>query len=214
MPVNPEALTSATAPADEPGEGLDPTDEARGNVYSLLAALLAAPPGEELLGRLRGVEPPDGEATELGVAWRMLRLAADRAREEAVDDEFHGLFIGISRGELVPYGSWYMTGLLMDKPLALLRRDLAAMGFERQSNVREPEDHIAALCEVLALANRAGSAMPLGVQASFFNDHLAPWVEVFFDDLQNAYAACFYRPVGQLGSAFMRVERQYLNMPV
>ncbi len=129
----------------------------------------------------------------------------------ALDDEYHRLFIGLGRGELVPYGSWYQTGFLMETPLAVLRRDLVALGFERQPGVREPEDHVAALCEVMyALAMEPG--MDLERQRDFFQAHIESWIERFCADLESAESAVFYRAVARLGMAFFDLERRYLAM--
>ena len=130
---------------------------------------------------------------------------------EAVDDEFHDLFIGVGRGELIPYGSWYRTGFVMDKPLAVLRSDLAALGFERREDVSEPEDHAAALLETMALI-AASPEHDFDVQRRFFDRHLAIWMPTFFADLQSADSARFYRAVGKFGERFMKFETQYLSI--
>lgn len=188
-------------------------DEAvRANTYSLLATLLANPPSSDVLELLRKVEVPGGNGgSAMATVWQTLRLAAEQANLEALDDEYHDLFIGLGRGELVPYGSWYMSGFLMDQPLSVLRRDLAALGFERQEDVHEPEDHVAALCETMSLIIASGE-IPFDTQRKFFGDHLAPWMGKFFSDLQEAKAARFYRAVGQLGEQFIELEKQYLSM--
>ncbi len=149
---------------------------------------------------------------ELSLAMSMLGLAARSAELESIDDEYHALFIGMGRGELVPYGSWYLTGFLMEKPLALLRDDLSALGFERHSDTHEPEDHIAALCEVMAML--IGENQNFSTQTSFFKAHIDSWSGQFFDDLSAAKNAVFYRAVGRFGLAFFGLEHQYFSMNV
>ena len=149
----------------------------------------------------------------LGAAWHALETAAQRADVDAVDDEYHDLFIGVGRGELIPYSSWYQTGFVMDKPLAALRTDLAALGFERQDDVKEPEDHAAALLETMALIV-ASPEHGVEVQRRFFDRHVSPWMRTFFADLQTAGSARFYRAVGQFGEQFMKFEMQYLSIVV
>ena len=211
------AEAAAVAGAASMGEGTPATqgEEAlRGNVYSLLAGLLVAPPQQSLIDLLRGIAPLEGESDQqLAPAWETVRLAAERTSPEALDDEYHALFIGIGRGELVPYGSWYMTGFLMDRPLAILRRDLAELGFERQEEVSEPEDHAAALLETMSLLI-ADDGVDIDVQRRFFQSHMEPWMKVFFADLQKAPSARFYRAVGQLGEKFIEFETKYLTMLV
>lgn len=189
-------------------------DQARARVYALLGGLLVKPPQEELLDALRKIAVPASEAGgEMAAAWELLKQAAERVQPATVEDEYQELFIGIGRGELVPYGSWYMTGFLMEKPLAELRGDLRRLGFECREDVREPEDHVAALCETMSLI--AGSPeFPLEAQREFFEKHLAPWMGRFFGDLAAAKSARFYRSVALLGERFFEVERVYLEMPV
>ena len=190
-----------------------PEDAARAGVYALLGALLRGVPNAALLEHVRSLPPAEGRG-EFALAWEGMRLAAEQLRLEEVDDEYHQLFIGLGRGELVPYGSWYQTGFLMEKPLGVLRDDLWALGFERGADVHEPEDHIAALCEVMAaLAQDAEvpAVLSLTRQRAFFQTHMAEWIGRFWRDLENAESALFYRSVARLGSAFTALEARSLE---
>jgi TorA maturation chaperone TorD len=207
-------MDTALQPRTRGVEPAGPGDEdlLRAAAYRLLGRLLAAPPDGGLLGRLQAIEVPAEAGQGLAVAWRSLGLAAERASVEAVADEFQDLFIGLGRGELVPYGSWYLTGFLMERPLALLRRELAALGFERQPGVCEPEDHAGALCEVMAMLIGGAERAPHAQQQRFFEQHLGSWLGRFFADLRGARSGRFYRAVGQLGEQFIGVEQQYYAM--
>jgi len=185
----------------------------RAGGYGLLASLFRSVPDQAILTQIvdlkdAGNEPLD----ELALAMSMLALAAKNISAESVDDEYHALFIGLGRGEMVPYGSWYLTGFLMEKPLSLLRDDLKVLGFQRDEGVKEPEDHVAALCEVMAML--VTEQHSLAVQINFFETHIAPWFERFFADLSQAQSAVFYRAVGRFGKAFTDFEKQYLSMKV
>lgn len=208
----PETNVPETRDATVQFSDLGSEQQYRAGFYSLLAALLRSGPDQTVLDEVKGlagVEPVDGALT---VAMSMLGLAASTSNPEAVEDEHHALFIGLGRGELVPYGSWYQTGFLMEKPLGYLRDDLAALGYQRDADVREPEDHIAALCEVMMFL--IGDGVSLERQTQFFEAHMAQWIERFFTDLSEAKAAVFYRAVGRFGLAFAEVEKQYLSMQV
>ena len=194
-----------------PPPGVADDDAVRANTYSLLGALLAAPPRREHFDLLANIDIPSTDG--LGGAWSVLRHAAEHADVEAVDDEYHDLFIGVGRGELIPYCSWYLTGFMMDRPLAVLRSDLAALGFERQDGVKEPEDHAAALLQTMALI-AASPEHGIDVQRRFFDRHVATWMRAFFADLQTADSARFYRSVGQFGDQFMAFDMQYLSIVV
>ena len=200
-------MTAEAVPSPSDADG----DAVRANTYGLLGTLLASPPRNEIFDLLAGIEVPSTDG--LGTAWEALSRAARHAAVDAVDDEYHDLFIGVGRGELIPYGSWYLTGFVMDKPLAALRSDLAALGFERQDDVKEPEDHAAALLETMALMV-ASPEHGIDVQRRFFDRHVATWMRTFFADLQAAGSARFYRAVGQLGDRFMAFEMQYLSTVV
>lgn len=207
-------LRADPAPADDGvlGPALDREQQYRAGAYGLLASLLSGTPDQAVLDRVSGFAAIDRSGGEMALAMSMLGLAASRCRPEAIDDEYHALFIGLGRGELVPYGSWYLTGFLMERPLGLLRDDLAALGFQRDPAVREPEDHIAALCEVMRLLIDDGVEHER--QAQFFNTHLGGWSRRFFLDLSEAGSAVFYRAVGRFGVAFMELENRYLGMQV
>lgn len=184
----------------------------RAAAYSLLAALLRNPPDQVVLERVAGFSEIKPEGDELALSMSMLGLSASNSSPPSVDDEFHALFIGLGRGELVPYGTWYQTGFLMERPLSVLRDDLKVLGFERDSNVHEPEDHVAALCEVMAMLIMDGATQKQ--QSEFFDPHIGSWFERFFSDLAQAKSATFYKSVGRFGAAFTALEKQYLAMQV
>jgi len=187
-------------------------DQARAGVYALLGSLLRDVPGADLLRQVALLEPATGR-DGFALAWEGLRLSAASVEPGQVDDEYHRLFLGLGRGELVPYGSWYQTGFLMERPLGELRQDLQALGFERQDGVCEPEDHVAALCEVMAqLAQDPGSFIL--EQMAFYRAHLGPWINAFFADLDKAESAVFYKALARLGNAFFELENRYLEMDI
>lgn len=189
-----------------------PEDQVRAHTYGLFGALLAAAPSADLLAVLAEVNPAAGAEGDFAGAWRQLAIAAAHADSASVAREYQDLFIGVGRGEVVPYGSWYMTGFLMDRPLALLRADLERLGFERQDEVKEPEDHAAALCETMAML--LAEECQQDVQRHFFAAHMEPWMKSFFRDLSTAKSAAFYRAVGQFGEQFVEFESGYLAMTV
>src|SRR5262249_27185862 len=104
-----------------PGE-IDEVAAARAQACALLAALLIRAPNAELLATLPKLR---ADASPLGLAHAALAEAAEKTTAERVEREFFDLFIGIGRGELLPYGSYYLTGFLHERPLARLREDLA-----------------------------------------------------------------------------------------
>lgn len=181
----------------------------RASAYSILAALLRNVPTRDVLEHVANFSDVAVDEDELLLSMSTLGLAAKSTELSAIDDEYHDLFIGLGRGELIPYASWYLTGYLMEKPLSILRDDLKALGFERDESVVEPEDHVAALCEVMSLLI-SDEEVTAETQTIFFEKHLIEWINRFFDDLSTAESAVFYRAVGRFGSAFLNLEKQYL----
>jgi TorA maturation chaperone TorD len=189
---------------------MDEIDTARAQEYALLATLLARAPDAQLFLRLAGLQ---GDATPLGLAHVALAEAARRTTVERVEREYFDLFVGIGRGELLPYGSYYLSGFLYERPLARLRAALSRLGIERSAGHAEPEDHAATLCEIMAgLAGGSFSAPPQA-QREFFEHHVAPWMGRFFTDLEQAQAADFYRTAGTLGRVFIQLETDAFALP-
>jgi TorA maturation chaperone TorD len=188
-----------------PAANVDEVDQARAQLYGLLASLLTRAPTAGILEDLAKLR---GDATTLGMAQIALADAAASKTVEQVEREFFELFIGIGRGELLPYGSYYLTGFLHERPLARLREDLARIGVERAEGVAEPEDHAGILCEIMSgLASGLISA-PANSDKIIFEKHMVPWIGRLFTDLERAKAADFYRHVGALGRVFMEIETE------
>lgn len=181
----------------------DELDLARAREYALLAALLLDAPGAELIAGLRALW---GDASPLGQAHAALAEAARIVTPADVAREFDDLFIGLGRGELLPYGSYYQSGFLHERPLARLRQDLQRLSIERISDRGESDDHMAILCETMAGIIDGSFPVPAGAEPLFFQAHVGPWAARFFHDLERAEGAAFYRSVGALGRVFMDIE--------
>jgi len=204
-------VSDKPSPAEEAAE-IKEEDRLRAQMYRLLAGLLAAQPDQAALDRVAALGGSEG--SDLGRALAALGRVAATSDPAAVDDEFHDLFIGVGRGELMPYGSYYLTGFVYEKPLARLRGDMARLGIARAEGVREPEDHIASLCEMVAglIEGEFGAPADLETQRAFFDAHIGPWAGQFFADLEAAKSARFYMPVGTVGRIFMEIEATAFEM--
>jgi len=194
----------------QPNGGDIEVEAARAQEYTLLAALLSRAPDHSLLERLASLR---GDASPLGVAHAALAEAASRTTAERAEREYFDLFIGLGRGELLPYGSYYLAGFLYERPLARLRGQLTRLGIERADGESEPEDHAAILCEIMAGLINGRLPAEAGADRKLFEEHLSPWIGRFFADLEQAQAADFYRTVGTLGRLFVEIETEAFALP-
>ncbi|WP_322894208.1 MULTISPECIES: molecular chaperone TorD family protein [unclassified Yoonia] len=185
------------------GRAIDPLEAARSEQYRFLARMLSSSPDQTLLDNIALLQ---GDQTPLGQAFTALAEAAKTADPKLVEREFFELFIGVGRGELLPYASFYLTGFLNERPLAVLRDDLSRLGVARAKGRHEPEDHIALLLDVMADMIAGEIATSPDMQAAFFNRHIAPWAAQFFDDLAIAPSAKFYRPLAEIGRLLTDIE--------
>jgi TorA maturation chaperone TorD len=188
---------------------IDEIDQLRAAEYGLLSLLLGKAPDSETLKRVATLK---GDASDLGIAHLELASAAAATDDRAASKEFFDLFIGLGRGELLPYASYYLTGFLHERPLARVREDLRALGIERIGPSREPEDHVAILLEVMAGLAGGDFGAEFAEQARFFDRHLKPWAARMFADLEMSQAARLYRAVGRVGRVFMELESEAFTL--
>ncbi|MFQ5765527.1 MAG: molecular chaperone [Rhodospirillales bacterium] len=163
---------------------------------------------DETLETLRALDGNTDES-EFGRALASLGAMAVRTPRGAAEDEYSALFVGVGAGgELLPYASHYLTGFLYEKPLADLRGDLNDLGIGASGASKEPEDHVAFLCEVMhgLITGAFGEPADMATQKNFFEKQIAPWVGLFFEDLEGAKSAALYMSVGTIGKLFLVIE--------
>jgi len=186
-------------------------DRLRADLYNYLGLMLAGPPDQLLLDQTAALS---GDDTELGQAINGLARVAKISKPKAVQSEYNALFIGLGRGELLPFASYYLTGFLNEKPLANLRATMADFGMTRADDVFEPEDNIASLMEMMAgmIVGRFGRTATVAEQQTFFNAHISTWASHYFTDLQSAKSSILYASIGAVGLAFMDIEKEAFRM--
>ena len=211
-----EAVTGVSRAALRPDlfsadpKASDDIDAARAQEYALLATLLGRAPDAELIDRLARLR---GDPSPLGLAHAALADAAARISLERIGQEYFDLFIGLGRGELLPYASYYLTGFLYERPLARLRADLARLGIARAEGLAEPEDSAAILCEIMSCLASGAIDAPPDADREIFEKHIAPWMGRFFADLAISEKADFYARVGALGQTFLEIEAEAFKLP-
>jgi len=186
-------------------------DTLRAQLYVLLARFLAKPPENEAIDAAASMS---GDDSDLGQAIGALSKIAAKSNHAQINQEFHDLFIGVGRGELLPYASYYLTGFLHETPLAKLRDDMGRLNIERRETVSEPEDHVAAIMEMMAglITGQFGEPASLDEQKAFYDAHLGSWGEHFFADLEAAKASVFYAAIGSVGKTYLEIEKAAFAM--
>ena len=114
---------------------IDNEDQLRADMYSFLASLLRIEPNAQLVNQLTNLESDD---SPIGKSIKTLSKLASSLDLPTIRDEYVRIFVGVGRGEILPFASYYLTGFLKDKPLAKLRNDMKEIGIELADNVKEP----------------------------------------------------------------------------
>jgi TorA maturation chaperone TorD len=191
-----------------------PEDQARAQLYGLVASLFYGAPDEQLLSALvhaEGFRGDDDGRTEQGralaAAWRDMAEACRSAFPVLLAREHTDLFAAPGRAVVTPYVMHYVMRYESETPLVALRRQLADWGIARRDDVFEPEDHIGALCETMRFII-AVQQRPLEEQKSFFNRFLYRGGIAFCDAVSASEKATFYKLVARFSAAFFVVERE------
>jgi TorA maturation chaperone TorD len=190
---------------------LAPEETARANIYGLIARFFQAPPDAALLQLIAtdaGLEAEEGTVAQ---AWRDLAQAAVSADAEAAREEYDAVFIGVGKAPLTLYTSAYSIRHSNELPLVELRRDLAVLQLGRRGEVNEPEDHIAALCEVMRHLI-AVQKPALEDQKRFFERWIWPVAPSLCGAIEKSAQIRFYRPVGRFAFAFFELEHSAFEM--
>lgn len=201
-------------------------EEARANLYGLLAELFYSPPSKALIETIAACKAPGGGLID--TAWNALSNACATIPPEEIQEEYERLFISVGKPEIILCGSYYMAGFMMEKPLAELRSELIRLGLERAESVAESEDHIAALCEVMRYLISANSSAGTSaeshaadgpsaehafiVQKKFFAEYVQPWAGELCDKLTAHPDANFYAALSNLTQVFFEIESEAFEM--
>ena len=194
-------------------DNINEEDQLRADMYSFLANLFRSEPDSELINQLKSLE---SDESPIGKSIKILSKLAASLDLPTIRDEYIRIFVGVGRGEILPFASYYLTGFLKDKPLAKLRQDMEKIGIQLEDNVKEPEDHIASIFDMMAglIVGKFNKKFSIAEQRDFFNKHLAPWVDLLMRDIESSKIAVFYSPIGTIGKEFMEIERASFSMDV
>lgn len=193
----------------------DSEELARAELYGLLSRLWLAPPDAELLAQFKVAVTQAPEAGgHLEAPWTALVGALRATTVEAAAAEHQALFHGIGKPEVFAYASFYLAGFLNEKPLAVLRDDLRALGLTRDAASLETEDHVAYVLEVMRylIAGDDAAVCNLEQQRRFFRTHLQSWLPDLCDAVDAQPRADTWRAVAAFTRAFVQVETQAFDM--
>ena len=199
---------------------VEPEDQVRADFYALLATLLYRAPDDAILRAIMLSPEPVAETNSdasaaLANTWAALAAASGAVSHDAVDAEYQEAFVGVGRPPVMLFGSFYLSGFMNERPLAQLRGDLIALGFARDPHVTEPEDHLAALCDVmraLILGDVSDAPAAIQQQRSFFVKHMQPWVVQCCNAILQNEKTNYYRRVAAFAKAFFEIEIQAFEM--
>ncbi len=190
-----------------------PEDRARADLYALIARLFYAPPDTQLLAALAEADEIVGEddSVPLAEAWRGLQAACAAVDEEAAQEEYDALLVGVGKAVVPPYVGAHAGKSGADALLVELKAFLAERGLGRQASVNEPEDHIAALCEVMRHLIAVQQA-EIAEQREFFERFLLPGAIPLCAAIEAAGEANFYKAVARFAGALFELERTAFEM--
>ncbi len=216
MPSTPPNAAAAAIPVQlHLGRPDDHEELARAELYGLLARLWLAPPDAALLRQFKvAVTEAEVEGAALVAPWHDLVAALRSTTEAAVAAEFAALFQGVGKPEVFAYGSYHLSGSLNERPLAVLRSDLAVLGLTRDDSTLETEDHVAYIFEVMRylIAGDDAGVCNLEQQRRFFRNHVQTWLGTFCEAVQNSPSAAIYATLAVFTQCFVAVETQAFDM--
>jgi len=192
-----------------------PEEQARAGLYALLARLWYAAPDRALLAAIADAPPLAGEGTYGGLAeaWRGLQAAAAATDPEAARDEYDAAFVGTGKAEVSLYVSHYLVETAKERVLVALRDDLVELGLAPVGATHEPEDHFAALCEIMRhLVGEGSDDAALQQQKNFFTRYMNRAYNPLTDQVTASSKTSFYKHVARLTKAFCDVEAASLEM--
>jgi TorA maturation chaperone TorD len=194
---------------------LAPEEVARAGLYALLGRLWYAAPDRALLDAIAAAPSLAAEGTyvALSEAWRQLQAAAAATDPDAVRGEYDAVFVGTGKAEVTLYVSYYLVETANERVLVALRDDLLELGLERAGATHEPEDHFAALCEVMRhLVGGGDGDAALQQQRNFFTRYIKRAYNPLTDQVTASSKTGFYKHVARFTQAFCDVEAASLEM--
>lgn len=207
--------TSSTEAGPEP----DPPalrgaeDQGRANFYALLSRLFYGGPDAALLQAIAAADAigDEGDKSALEQAWHALAQASATTDAIAAKQEYDDLFIGTGKALVTLYASHYFPQSGGDPLLVGLRSDLAGLGLARRHSANEPEDHIAALFDVMRFLILQEGDSDDTLQKRFFCRYIAPQYAQLCDAISK-HSDDYYGQVARFANIFLRIESEAFDI--
>jgi TorA maturation chaperone TorD len=157
---------------------------------------------------------------------RALRHVHPGVREDFAVDYAHTFLAagsGKTEARAVPFESVYTsdTGLLMGPARQSVYKIMLKEGVLPDENLHVPDDHLSFECAFMAhMANKSAEALEAGdsaearrcveVQKDFRTEHLANWIDAFYEAVDKTCRTRFYRGAALLTKTFIRLDEELI----
>ncbi len=180
------------------------------------AFFLAEPDAEKLAGWREACESLAAEIGDPPLAAAIHRLAGLLATLDPaqIQEEYYDFFVNpFSPRQLNWTTSYYLDGRHFGRHLVELRQLMAATGYVKEEEFKEPEDSLPVLLDLMARlieAEGEGDEAAAAVQRRVLKDFLAPVVDRLGHCLHQQDGALFYPACAVFLQAWLRLEESYL----
>jgi TorA maturation chaperone TorD len=210
---------------------------ARAAIYSFLSRGFKKEVDSRFLQNVGTIEPTLGllsrsqTGSELIEAHKLLAEFADASKDlgdekkdallTSLAAEYAGLFLGMGPKPVHPVESVYLGGahLLYEQPYHEVVQVYKNLGYEKDKNFKEPEDHVAVefdfmanLCKWTSKTLDDGDVDTairyLSLQKEFLKNHMTRWVPALCQELSKTANSSFYKALAHLANGFVAMDDQ------
>jgi TorA maturation chaperone TorD len=235
-------LTKPTDPELEQASAthIQKVNVARAAIYNFLSRAFKVEIDEKFLESIVAIEPTiralgdsqnveeieelEKGSRELHEFALQVKALKDDERRKLLEDlavEYASLFLGVGQKHVSLAESTYLgkEHLLYEEPYNEIIQAYKSLGFEKEKDFHEPEDHLAVEFEFMAMLCQwtsqtlekedvESTLAYLNLQREFLRDHLLKWVPDLCRKLEGAAANGFYKALAHLTFGFITIENE------
>ncbi len=203
--------------------------ENRKRVYALLSRCYEKEMDAVFAAELAQAACVESETPAVEDDFASMQAALDGCNEHALEQlavVFNRVFFGMgprTAQKAFPYESVYTSegGLMMQEAYSAVLATYRSVGFAKNPDFTEPEDHLAVelsfmalLCDRAVDALRAGDEeegeMSLRSQQAFLNQHLLNWISPFAKDMRASAVEGFYVQLASFTESYLQADDEAL----